>query len=183
MAVDSGDLPLSTSAPAADPQRARLFAPTQTKLLVLGMTTGGFYLLLWMYRNWRALAAVRARPFSVGWRMAFWPLSMGPLVRALGRAGGGFGTGWAFASTLLFLLLAFASAMPNGWAVLAPLMALPLLPVNGRLRRARRDAGLPAQARDDMATWQWVWSAVFLAFWLLSLAAALLAMMMRMPPR
>ncbi len=182
MAVAADDLLPSTAAPAADPQRARLFAPTQTKLLVLGITTGGAYLVLWMYRNWRALAAGSARPLWVEGRMAFWPFSLVWLLRALGRAGGGFGAASAMACAAAFLLLLALGALPNGWGLLGPLLPLPLLPINAHLRRARDRAALAAQPRDHMAAWQWVWSALAASFWLLGAASTLLAMLMRMPP-
>lgn len=182
MVVDSGATLLSNSAPAAEPQRAQLFAPTQTKLLVLGVTTGGLYLLLWMYRNWRGLAGARARPLWVEGRMAFWPFSLAWLFRALGRASGGFGAAWAMGWAALFLLLFAVCALPNGWNVLAPLLVLPLLPVNARMRRARGEAALPARPHEHMAVWQWIWAALAGAFWLLTLAGSVLAMLLRMPP-
>jgi len=180
--ADSGEVLSSIPAPAAAPQRAQLFAPTQTKLLVLGLTTGGLYLLLWMYRNWRGLAAARSRSLWVEARMAFWPFSLAWLLRALGRASGGFGAAWAIGWAVLFLLLLALCALPNGWGALAPLLVLPLLPVNARLRRARVEDALPAQSHDHMAAWQWAWAALAGVIWLLGLAASVLAMLLRMPP-
>lgn len=179
--VDSGEVLSSIRAPAAAPQRAQLFAPTQAKLLVLGLTTGGLYLLLWMYRNWRGLAAARARPMWVEGRMALWPFSLAWLFRALGHASGSFGAAWAIGWAMLFLLLFALCALPNGWNALAPLLVLPLLPVNARMRRARVEDALPARPNEHMAAWQWVWVVLAGAFWLLALAASVLAMLLRMP--
>ncbi|MET7141675.1 MFS transporter permease [Xanthomonas sp. PPL139] len=152
----------ATAAASADPL-STLFAPSATKLALLCATSLGWYALYWFYRNWRALRLLSGRRrVSPVWRSVFSLLWVFACFRGLERTIGaqrGALVGW-LGPALVYVCLSLLSVWPSALSLLTLLGWTPVLLVNQRLSRFKRERGLPRTAAERFTAWTWTWLAI-----------------------
>ena len=133
----------STPPPAglSGSRRLPFYGISTFKLAAVSIPSLGLYTWIWLYRNWRAVAArseVTIRPF---WRTLFAPIYIWALFWEVGHQAERLGVRPAIRPIFWagpFLGLSLASYCPWPWFLLGALLCLPALPVARTIEKVHR---------------------------------------------